>query len=131
VGCSGRWGGGSCGNAFDPITIISDEDHGAITYAETRYSAFSGKADNTQQRWQQQQQRHHAVQLTTPHSSNPNAIPSQHVRRHQHHPNPIIITSDDSNRQSGLVRGAFRSWSYYEIDGVDNMGLATKIESAQ
>jgi hypothetical protein len=42
------------GNAFNPIIIIiiiSDEDHGAMAYAETRHAAFSSKADKIQQRW--------------------------------------------------------------------------------
>jgi hypothetical protein len=36
------------GNAFNPIIIIiSDEDHGAITYAETPFFSGFGKADNS------------------------------------------------------------------------------------
>jgi hypothetical protein len=97
-----------CGNASNPI-IISDDDHGAITYAETPFFSGVGKPGNSSSDGSTTNN-----STTTP-SNSPHLAPAT-TMQHPHNMsagtstsqgyahNPIIISDDDEDEDDYSVR---------------------------
>jgi hypothetical protein len=99
------------GNAFNPI-IISNEDHGAITYAETPFFSGFGKADNSSSDGSSSSSS--SSNTTTMPSNSPHLAPATTMQHphdmsagtstiHGYAHNPIVI-SDDEDEDDYSVR---------------------------